>query len=128
MVSNPTYPSYAYWKSLGLTTLPEAWDINLNRVVSLNHHMFGEIDTWLYKHIDGIKPAKPGFAEVLVQPALLPQLGYVKAHTAGICVEWDKNVIKISSPVPGKLSVGGKLFAFKAGTAVYSLKKGEFVR
>lgn len=128
MVSNPTYPSYAYWKSLGLTTLPEAWDINLNRVVSLNHHMFGEIDTWLYKHIAGIKPAKPGFAEVLVQPALLPQLGYVKAHTAGICVEWDKNVIKISSPVPGKLSVGGKLFAFKVGTAVYSLKKGEFVR
>lgn len=127
MVSNPTYPSYAYWKSLGLTTLPEAWDINLNNVVSLNHHMFGEIDTWLYKHIAGIKPAKPGFAEVLIQPALLPQLGYVKAHTAGIYVEWDKNIIKISSPVPGKLSVGGKLFAFQAGTEVYNLKEGKFV-
>ena len=125
MVSNPTYPSYAYWKSLGLSTLPEAWDINLNKVVSLNHHMFSEIDTWLYKHIAGIKPTKPGFAEVLIQPALLPQLSYVKAHTAGIYVEWDKECIKITSPVSGKLSVDGKVYAFNAGTVGYDRKKGE---
>lgn len=127
MISNPSYPSYAYWKSLGLTTLPEAWDINLNKVVSLNHHMFGEIDTWLYKHIAGIKPAKPGFSEVLIQPNFLPGLSYVKAYTAGISVEWDKDNIKVVSPVPGVLKVDGKKMPFESGTFVYRRGRKELV-
>lgn len=127
MVSNPSYPSYAYWKSLGLSTLPEAWDINLNKVVSLNHHMFSEIDTWLYKHIAGIKPAKPGFSEVLIQPELLPELNFVKAHTAGIYVEWDRETIKVTSPVSGKLLVDGQTIPFDSGTIVYSRSKKALI-
>lgn len=81
--------------------------------------MFSEIDAWLYKHIAGIKPLLPGFKEVLIKPAFLPHLNYVKAHTSGIFVEWNKDIIKVVSPVSGKLSVDGKIFDFKAGTVVY---------
>ncbi len=125
MVSNPTCPSIAHWKNLGLSTFGEMWDLSLIRHVSYNHHMFGEIGTWLYKHIAGIKPLAPGFAEVLIEPAFLPHLSFVRAHTAGISVEWDQNTVKVVSPVPGKLSVDGKVYGFDAGTVTYDRKKGK---
>ena len=128
MVSNPTCPSFAYWKSLGLSTLGEMWDLSVIRHVSYNHHMFSEADNWLYKHIAGIKPLAPGFAEVLIEPSFLPHLSFVKAHTAGVSVEWDNKTVKIISQVSGKLSVDGKLFDFKAGTVEYNRKNGTLIQ
>ena len=127
MISNPSYPSYAYWKSLGLTTLPETWDIDFNKVVSLNHNIFSEIDTWLYKHIAGIKIAGHGFSEVLIQPNFLPELSFVKAHTAGIHVEWNTEEVKVTSPVPGILAIDGQRLPFRSGTFVYSRSEKRFV-
>lgn len=128
MVSNPTCPSFAYWKSLGLSTLGEMWDLSVIRHVSYNHHMFSEADNWLYKHIAGIKPLAPGFAEVLIEPSFLPHLSFVKAHTTGVSVEWDNKTVKIISQVSGKLSVDGRLFDFKAGTVEYNRKNGTLIQ
>ena len=56
MVTNPTYPSYAYWILNGATTLCESWRMGS----SLNHHMYSEVDHWFYRYLGGIQLSPDG--------------------------------------------------------------------
>jgi len=64
------YPSWGYWMTQGMTTLPEEWDIGPKSDGSLNHIMFGEISAWFYKGLGGIIPdqQKAGFHHILLRP------------------------------------------------------------
>ncbi|MBS1503283.1 MAG: alpha-rhamnosidase, partial [Bacteroidetes bacterium] len=64
------YPSWGYWMTQGMTTLPEHWDIGPKDDGSLNHIMFGSISAWFYAGLGGIQidPAKPGFKHILFNP------------------------------------------------------------
>ena len=55
MVTNPTCPSYAWWMDQGMTTLCEDWEMT----ISLNHHMYSEVDLWFYP-VPGGHPAGRG--------------------------------------------------------------------
>ena len=61
MIKVPDMPSFACFINNGLTTLPETWDMTC----SLNHHMFSEVDNWMYKYVGGIHMTEDG---ILVKP------------------------------------------------------------
>jgi alpha-L-rhamnosidase len=113
---NPQCPSYAYWINNGMTTLCEKWDMS----DSCNHHMFSEIETWLYKHIAGIHIDEGG-KSVRIKPCLIPEIKSVRAKHGNIEVVIENGKITINSDVPGVIEIGEQKQEFSPAEA-YSLK------
>ncbi len=107
---NPEYPSYAYWINHGMTTLCEKWDMT----DSCNHHMFSEIEMWMYKHIAGIH-IEEGGKSVIIKPCPISEITSVHAKHRDIEVIINNGQITINSGVPGVLEVQKKKIAFSAG-------------
>jgi alpha-L-rhamnosidase len=73
-------PGYGYQLKAGATALTEAWSAEIRS--SHNHFMLGHITEWLYAGLGGIQldPAAPGWKKFIVQPAIVGDLTWVKAH------------------------------------------------
>ena len=95
LTTNPQYPSYAHWILCGMTTLCETWDMSH----SCNHHMFSEVDMWLYKYIAGIHIDEGG-GSVHIKPCYITGLDWVRARHKGISVYYDEQKIEITSDIP----------------------------
>jgi alpha-L-rhamnosidase len=78
MAMQPTAPSYGHWLEAGATTMWEHWDGH----ASLNHIFFGDIVTWSYRHLAGIRPdpAQPGFKHTIFKLNLPKQLQWARAE------------------------------------------------
>jgi len=77
-----TYPGWGYMIENGATTLWELWQKREGSSMnSHNHPMFGSLGSWLYKALAGINiaPGTAGFEKVIIQPAVVRDLGYVSA-------------------------------------------------
>ena len=118
MCTNPEYPSYAYWINNGMTTLCETWDMKF----SCNHHMYSEIDMWLYKHVAGIH-IDNGAQHITIRPCFLQGLTYAKAKHKDIEVYWDEEKITVTLPVNGTILVDGMSKELPAGT--YTLMRKD---
>jgi len=72
-------PGYGYQLKQGATSLTEAW--NARRESSQNHFMLGQINEWFYHDLAGIQcdPADPGFKKIIINPAIVGDLTWVKA-------------------------------------------------
>ncbi len=68
MLKGPGEPSFGYMMSRGATTLWEQWAY-WGWMHSHNHAMMSGAATPLFTRLAGIRPLKPGYAEVLVDPA-----------------------------------------------------------
>lgn len=108
MVTNPEYPSYAYWINKGMTTLCESW----NMTNSLNHHMFSEVENWFYKHLGGIKFTDAG---MIVAPVYLEDVDYVKVCHKGVCVERKGRKVTVKLDVAAKIIIGESEFEASPG-------------
>jgi len=77
VATQTTPPSYGAWVAQGATTLWEHWDGHS----SLNHIMFGDISTWFYQKLAGIRPdpAQPGFKNIILRPQPVGNLTSAKA-------------------------------------------------
>lgn len=74
---NEECPGWLYEVNMGATTIWERWNsllpngkisgIDMN---SFNHYSFGAVVEGIYSNIAGLKPLKPGFEEVLIEPKL----------------------------------------------------------
>lgn len=69
-------PGYGYQLKQGATSLTEAW--NAGRGSSQNHLMLGQIIEWFYHDLAGIQPGQPGFKQVIIKPAIVGDLTWVK--------------------------------------------------
>jgi hypothetical protein len=69
---------------MGATSLTEAWDAG--RGSSQDHFMLGQINEWFYHDLAGIQadPAAPGFRRVIIRPAIVGDLRWVKARFESI--------------------------------------------
>lgn len=81
MIMNKTAPSYRFFADAGMTTLPEYWNCDemwqgMER--SRNHAMMGHVKEWICRYMLGIRPLKPGFAEVLINPWMPDELEWIK--------------------------------------------------
>jgi alpha-L-rhamnosidase len=82
---NKTYPSWGYMVENGATTIWELWNGNTAdpAMNSGNHVMLiGDLNTWLYEYLGGIRALEPGFREILLDP-IQPE----KIHSAD--VKWN---------------------------------------
>jgi hypothetical protein len=72
-------PGYGYQLAHGATSLTEAWDAGRNS--SQDHFMLGQINEWFYHDLAGIHgdPAGPGFKKIIIRPALVGGLTWVRA-------------------------------------------------
>jgi hypothetical protein len=87
-------PGYGYQLKMGATSLTEAWDAR--RSSSQNHFMLGQIMEWFYRGLAGIQndPAGPGFEMIIIKPAIVGDLAWVKAGydsvRGDIVSEWKR--------------------------------------
>ena len=74
---------YGLQVKLGKTSLTEAWN---GGNASQNHFMFGQINEWYYHDLAGIQcdPDGPGFKKIIIKPALVGDLTWVKASYRSI--------------------------------------------
>lgn len=77
MITNKTYPGWGYWIEQGATTLWEDW----KGEASLNHVMYGDVSSWFYKVIGGIRPdeSHPGFKQFFIRPEITGDLTWANA-------------------------------------------------
>jgi alpha-L-rhamnosidase len=104
-------PSWGYWWEQNLTTCAEAFPNNFTFQQGTLNHIFlcGGIGHWMWKHLVGLTPAAPGFAEVTLAPKIHDTLG---PKTMGgeflspkgmITSRWDtssRGVVKLTASLP----------------------------
>ncbi len=94
IVNQKTFPGWGYMLEHGATTMWEHWEFSDN-TFSHNHPMFGSVSEWFYKSILGIRPAAPGFKEILIKPSVVGDLTWAKGHHdcpyGRIEVEWKRD-------------------------------------
>lgn len=95
-----SYPGWGYMVANGATTIWELWNGNTAnpKMNSQNHVMLlGDLIVWMYEDLAGIKtlPSHPGFKVIVMKPAFVDSLTYVKAayHSmyGVIKSEWKKS-------------------------------------
>ena len=125
LADRQTYPSWGWWLAEGATTLWECWGGG----GSHNHHMFGDVTAFFYRHLAGIQadPAYPGMKHFFLKPALQCHLTWVdcwhESMYGRINVRWKKNgsSATLEVEIPGNttacLSLPNGWFAKEAGSA-----------
>ena len=87
------YPSFAYMRDNGATTLYENWELGRE---SHNHAMFGAADAWLYTCVAGISQAKgfTGWENIVFSPGAIASLNSAEASLEtpqGRCaIQWER--------------------------------------
>lgn len=78
IVSQTTYPGWGFMLDQGATTWWEQW----NGYWSHIHSCFTSLDGWFYQGLAGIQadPTAPGFRKIIIKPAIVGDLTWVKAH------------------------------------------------
>mgnify|MGYP001618167492 CR=1 FL=1 len=78
MFNQTTHPGWGHMLAEGATTLWEQWNGHWSRI----HSCFTSPDNWFYQGLAGIQPdpAAPGFKRIIIKPAMVGDLGWVKCH------------------------------------------------
>ncbi len=83
IATQTTRPSWGFMLSKGATTIWERWDYD-TRGPGMNSEALliqaGDLDAWFYQTLAGIRPDAPGFKKILIKPAIVGDLSWVKAH------------------------------------------------
>lgn len=104
VITNETYPGYAYMIKNGATTLWETWDDGNSHI----HHFMGFVDNYLIRHVAGldINHSVPGYKEIIFQPRFIDELNFAQASYQSINgitnIHWkrDNNNIEVSLTLP----------------------------
>ena len=148
-------PGYGLQLARGATSLTEAWDAN--PASSQNHFMLGQLNEWFFHDLAGIQsdPRAPGFARILIKPALPGDLTFVKAAYNSIHgkigSEWHRQGrrVTLNAAIPANTTAtiympaaaadavtesghpaasvpGVKFLRMEAGAAVYEVGSGAW--
>jgi alpha-L-rhamnosidase len=107
-------PGYGMQLTKGATSLTEAWDAR--RRSSQNHFMLGQINEWFFHDLAGIQPNPdaPGFKNVVIQPAIVGDLTWVKGAydsvRGRIVSEWQRDAGKLTLTVVIPPNTTGTVF------------------
>lgn len=106
LITQDGFPSYKYWLDHGATSLWEAFhevqDGSLlrkdgGRMLSLNHHFWGDISAWFYRHILGIRvnPQDTDANYIEVYPCEIPDITHAEGKyengNGSITVKWYRD-------------------------------------
>ncbi|MEG0294090.1 family 78 glycoside hydrolase catalytic domain [Enterococcus sp.] len=105
LLTQPEYPGYGYWHSLGATTMWEHW----KGFHSRNHHMFSSVSEYLFKYIAGIKLTEVGYRGVEINPSIIESLTQFSVEqttiqgTYKVSIQGQKNK-KITLSIPSNVN------------------------
>lgn len=153
MFNQTTYPGWGYMLSQGATTVWEQWNGHWSQI----HSCFTSPSGWFYQGLAGIRadPAAPGFKNIIIRPAIVGELTWVKAHYDSIhgriVSRWqrdgDQLTMEITIPAntaatvfvpakaaaavtesgkPGNSAEGVKFLRAQEGAAVYAVGSGTY--
>ena len=98
-------PGFGYMAAQGATTLWEQWPFKC-MMDTHNHAFRSGAASCLYTHIAGIRPAKPGYAEIVVCPAFPSQVESLEAvrmtPRGRVKIAWKKSgaSVRLNVTVP----------------------------
>ena len=109
MITRPEHPSYGNWIARGATTLWEGfWKDDTCRMLSMNHHFWGDVSAWFYTYLAGIRinPTAMNNSEVCVSPCFVAKLNKVSAShrmsQGELSVTWERTnaniVLQVTAP------------------------------
>ena len=78
IVTQKDYPGWGYMLKQGATTWWEQWNAYFSQI----HSCFTSLDGWFYQGLAGIRPdpAAPGFKKIVIMPAVVGDLTWVKCY------------------------------------------------
>ncbi|MGN0492961.1 MAG: family 78 glycoside hydrolase catalytic domain, partial [Acutalibacteraceae bacterium] len=138
MIVRPDYPSYGNWVKRGATTLWEGFQPEGGRVLSLNHHFWGDVSAWFYTYLAGmrINPTGKDATNVDIKPLFPEKLDSVSAYhdtaVGRISVSWERtNEQSITLKIEAAGNLHGKIilpdgFIFADGSKEKTLASGCF--
>lgn len=98
MLTQVRCPGWMYEIKKGATTIWENWmGINENGEPkdSQNHYAPGAVLAWLFSHVGGLRPLKPGFSEVRIAPIPVGDLAWAEteyhSRYGTIASRWERN-------------------------------------
>ncbi len=152
-LTQTTYPSYGDQIRMGATTTWEQWHY-LGGMETHDHAMYAGPGSTFYSRLAGIRPAEPGFRQILIRPALPKGLTWVKCSLktvmGKIISNWDtRNGLEqeITIPpnatallyvpaegaeqveeggVPAAKAAGVSFLRMENGNAVFSVGSGSY--
>ena len=138
MIVRPDYPSYGNWIKRGATTLWEAFHPENGRILSLNHHFWGDVSAWFYIYLAGIRvnPTGRDTSNVDIKPIFPEKLDSVDAYHdtphGRIAVKWVKNGGEITLEIEAADKLRGIIAApdgykFKGGETEKALTTGKYI-
>ena len=136
MVTRPDYPSYGNLVKRGATTLWEEMKAEGADCSSLNHHFWGDVNSWMIQEIAGIKvnPQVRDPLEVRICPHFVEKLDFAQAWhrtIAGVVqVRWEREKERIVLKTDVPEGVHGRIclpagWHFGDGSGVMDLRSGE---
>jgi len=78
LMNQTTYPGWGHMLEKGATTMWEQWNAYYSQI----HSCFTSPGSWFYQGLAGISPdeAAPGFKKIIIKPALVGDVTWVKSH------------------------------------------------
>lgn len=138
MITRPEFPSYGNWMLRGATTLWETFYQEGGRILSQNHHFWGDVSAWFYYYPGGIRmnPTAKDVRHMDVAPCFLNALD--SARTAydspegEVTVSWEriKEEILLEIEVPDTMYGTIVLptgYRFQEGDTIRELKPGRYI-
>ena len=101
VVTQKDYPGWGYMIEEGATTWWEQWNGHWSQI----HSCFTSLDGWFYQGLAGIRPDEsgPGFKKVIIKPAVVGDLTWVKCYHDSPCgrivSNWKRDGQKLTMEV-----------------------------
>jgi len=134
LVTQTTYPSWAYMIQEGATTLWERWEYLADGGMnSHNHIMYGTVDAWFYRALVGIKldPADPGFKAIIIKPYPVGDLRFASASLrtvrGTVSSSWARDEKTLSLEVTLPVNSQAKVSIPKMGLNKVTVKESGMV-
>ncbi len=121
LITQDGFPSYKYWLDQGATSLWEAFHEvkegsllrkDGGRMLSLNHHFWGDISAWFYRYILGIRinPDGTDANYIEIYPCEIPSISFAEGtyenQNGSINVKWrrdERGCIDVHFETVGKI-------------------------
>lgn len=138
MIARTDYPSYGNWIKRGATTLWETHQPEGGRILSLNHHFWGDISNWFIQALAGIRynPNNDDLSKVDIKPSFVPQLndaqGYHICKFGKILSKWTRNkekielIVEIPSGMKGIIELEDG-WEFESGHNAINAASGKYI-
>ena len=98
----------------GATTLCETWSMNSSN----NHHMFSEVDNWMYKYIGGLNFSE---GELTINPIYFENISEVNVKYKNLTVRRKEKSVFVSAKEKVYVIVGNKKIELENDELMYLL-------